>query len=144
MLRSLDSGFDTDLTGALFPAIAFLFAGGVMRKRAREARDRADSFSAPTTPSGTHQATTQHPKIERGPTPTPITTLEAAPKKPKPDRPIPELPPLEPAPDPGKLPAIDNLKMSDFEPGKALSSEERLRIAREKYLKKKPTSDPED
>ncbi|MEX1037986.1 MAG: hypothetical protein WDZ96_03910 [Acidimicrobiia bacterium] len=144
VLRSLDSGFDTDLTGALFPAIAFLFAGGVMRKRAREARARADSYSAPSTPLGTHQATTKPPKIERGPTPTPIATpSEAAPKKAKPDRPIPELPPLEPAPDPGKLSAIDNLKMSDFEPGKALSSEERLRIAREKYLKKKPTSGPE-
>ncbi|MGF1618342.1 MAG: hypothetical protein ACFCU2_11155 [Acidimicrobiia bacterium] len=141
VVRNLDSGFDTDLTGAIFPALAFLFAGNVMRRRAQEARRRADTFSAPTTPTGTHRATTKRPKIERAPTPAPIATpFEAAPKKAKPDRPIPELPPLEPVPDPGKLPAIDSLEMSDFEPGKALSSDERLRIAREKYLKKKPIS----
>lgn len=140
VLRDLDSGFDTDMIGALFPAIAFLFAGSVMRKRAREARSRADSFSAPSTPTGTHRATTRPPSAERGPTPTPIVTPSTeGPKKKSPERPVPELPPLEPIPDPGKLPAIDRLKISDFEPGKPLSSDERIRQAREKYLKKKPT-----
>ena len=144
VVRNLDSGFDTNLTGAIFPALAFLFAGNVLRRRAQEARRRSDTFSAPTTPTGTHRATTKRPKIERGPTPVPIAIpSEAAPKTAMPGRLIPELPPLEPVPDPGKLPAIDSLEMSDFEPGKALSSDERLRIAREKYLKKKPTSSPE-
>lgn len=140
VVRNLDSGFDTDLTGALFPALAFLFAGGVMRRRAREARTRADTFSAPTTPTGTHRATTKPTIIERGPTPTPYvpSSTESTKKKRQPERPVPELPPLEPVPDPGKLPAIDNLQMSDFEPGKPLSSEERIRLAREKYSKKKP------
>lgn len=140
VVRNLDSGFDTDLTGAIFPALAFLFAGNVMRRRAREARTRADTFSAPTTPTGTHRATTKPTLIERGPTPTPYvpSSTEPTKKKKQPDRPVPELPPLEPVPDPGKLSAIDNLEMSDFEPGKALSSEERIRLAREKYSKKKP------
>jgi hypothetical protein len=143
VLRNLDSGFDTDLTGALFPAIAFLFAGSVMRRRAREAKARGDSFSAPSTPSGTHRATTRPPSAERGPTPTPIPTPSAeAPKKERPDRPVPELPPIEPIPDPGKLPAIDSLEISDFEPGKPMSSEERIKKAREKYQKKKPTDRP--
>lgn len=143
VVRNLDSGFDTDLTGAIFPALAFLFAGNVMRRRAREARSRADTFSAPTTPTGTHRATTKPTTIERGPTPTPYVPSPTEPvkKKKQPERPVPELPPLEPAPDPGKLPAIDSLEMSDFEPGKALSSEERIRIAREKYSKKKPSGD---
>ena len=140
VLRNLDSGFDTDMIGTLFPAIAFLFAGSVMRRRAREAKARGDSFSAPSTPAGTHRATTRPPLAERGPTPTPIATPSAdAPKKQRPDRPVPELPPIEPIPDPGKLPAIDSLELSDFEPGKPLSSEERIKMAREKYLKKKPT-----
>jgi hypothetical protein len=141
VVRDLDSGFDTDLTGAIFPALAFLFAGNVMRRRAQEARSRADTFSAPTTPTGTHRATTKPTAIEQAQTPTPYipSSTESAKKKRQPERPVPELPPLAPAPDPGKLPAIDNLEMSDFEPGKALSSEERIRLAREKYLKKKPT-----
>jgi hypothetical protein len=140
VIRNLNSGFDTDLTGAIFPALAFLFAGNVMRRRAREARSRAETFSAPTTPTGTHRATTKPTTIERGPTPTPYvpSSTESTKKKRQPERPVPELPALEPVPDPGKLPAIDNLKMSDFEPGKALSSEERIRLAREKYSKKKP------
>jgi hypothetical protein len=140
VVRNLDSGFDTDLTGAIFPALAFLFAGNVMRRRAREASTRADTFSAPTTPTGTHRATTKPTMKERGPTPTPYVpaSTESTKKKKQPDRPVPELPPLDPVPDPGKLSAIDNLEMSDFEPGKPLSSEERIRIAREKYLKKKP------
>lgn len=139
VLRNLDSGFDTDLTGAIFPALAFLFAGNVMRRRAREARTKADTFSAPTTPTGTHRATTKPTTIEAGPTPTPyVPSPTKTTQKKQPERPVPELPPLEPVPDPGKLPAIDSLEMSDFEPGKALSSEERIRIAREKYSKKKP------
>ena len=141
VIRNLDSGFDADLTGAIFPALAFLFAGGVMRRRAREARVRADTFSAPTTPTGTHRATTKPTTtIERTPTPTPILAESRESAKKMPERPVPELPPLEPAPDPGKLPAIESLEMSDFEPGKALSSEERIRMAREKYSKKKPPS----
>ena len=143
VVRNLDSGFDTDLTGAILPALAFLFAGNVMRRRAQEARSRADTFSAPTTPTGTHRATTKPTAIERGSTPTPIPILgESKPaptKKSPPERPIPE---LAPAPDPGKLTGIDNLEMSDFEPGKALSSDERIRIAREKYSKKTPQIDP--
>lgn len=140
VLRDLDSGFDTDLIGALIPAIVFLFAGLVMGRRAREANARGDSFSAPSTPAGTHRATTRSSSAEGGPTPTPIAIPSAdAPKKQRPDRPVPELPPIEPIPDPGKLPAIDSLEMSDFEPGKPLSSEERIRQAREKFLKKKPT-----
>lgn len=143
VLRNLNSGFDTDLTGAIFPALAFLFAGNVMRKRAREARSRADTFSAPTTPTGTHRATTKPTTtIERTPTPTPILGESRESTKKRPERNVPELPPLEPAPDPGKLPAIEKLEMSDFEPGKALSSEERIRLAREKYSKKKPQADP--
>jgi hypothetical protein len=140
VLRNLDSGFDTDLTGALFPAIAFLFAASVMRRRAKEARARGDSFSAPSTPTGTHKATTRPPSAERGPTPTPtVAPRPEAPKKKAPGRPIPELPPIEPIPDAGNLSAIDNLEISDFEPGKPMSSEERIRQAREKYLKKRPT-----
>jgi hypothetical protein len=140
VLRDLDSGFDPDLTGALFPAIAFLFAGSVMRRRAREAKARGDSFSAPSTPTGTHRATTRPPSADRGHTPTPIAIPSAeAPKKKSPDRPVPELPPIEPIPDPGKLPAIDSLELSDFEPGKPMSSEERIKRAREKYQKKKST-----
>jgi hypothetical protein len=140
VLRDLDSGFDPDLTGALFPAIAFLFAGSVMRRRAREAKARVDSYSAPSTPAGTHRATTRPPSAERGLTPTPIAIPRAeAPKKKSPDRPVPELPPIEPIPDPGKLPAIDSLELSDFEPGKPMSSEERIKRAREKYQKKKST-----
>lgn len=139
VIRNLNSGFDTDLSGAIFPALAFLFAGNVMRKRAREARSRADTFSAPTTPTGTHRATTKPTTIEVGQTPTPyVPSKEPEKKKKQPERPVPELPPIAPAPDPGKLAAIDNLEMSDFEPGKALSSEERIRLAREKYSKKKP------
>lgn len=142
VIRNLDSGFDTDLTGAIFPALAFLFAGNVMRKRAREARAR-DTFSAPTTPAGTHRATTKPTTaMESTPDPIPILGESRESAKKKPERPVPELPPLEPAPDPGKLPAMDKLEMSDFEPGKALSSEERIRLAREKYSKKKPQSDP--
>ncbi len=140
VIRNLDSGFDTDLTGAIFPAIAFLFAGNVMRKRAREARNKADTFSAPTTPTGTHRATTKPPTIEPGQTPTPYIPPSSQPaKKTQPERPVPELPPLAPAPDPGKLPAIEKLKVSDFEPGKALSSDERIRLARERYSKEKPS-----
>lgn len=146
VVKNLDSGFDTDLTGAILPALAFLFAGNVMRRRAQEARSRADTFSAPTTPAGTHRATTEPTAVERGSTPTPIPRLgesKSAPtKKSPPERPIPELPDLAPAPDPGKLAGIDNLEMSDFEPGKALSSDERIRIAREKYSKKMPQIDP--
>ncbi|MEX0795109.1 MAG: hypothetical protein WEB67_05400 [Acidimicrobiia bacterium] len=140
VIRNLNSGFDTDLTGAIFPALAFLFAGSVMRRRAREARTRADTFSAPTTPTGTRRAMTKPTTIALGKTPTPYvpSPTESAKKKRQPERPVPELPPLEPAPDPGKLLAIDNLEMSDFETGKALSSEERIRLAREKYSKKKP------
>lgn len=138
VIRNLDSGFDTDLTGAIFPALAFLFAGNVMRKRAREARSRSDTFSAPTTPTGTHRATTKPTPIDVAQTPTPYVPSSREPeKKRQPERPVPELPALEPAPDPGKLPAIDSLEISDFEPGKALSSEERIRLAREKYSKKK-------
>ncbi|CAN5859549.1 hypothetical protein BH23ACT4_BH23ACT4_09690 [soil metagenome] len=143
VLRNLDSGFDTDLTGAIFPALAFLFAGNVMRRRAREARSRADNFSAPTTPTGTHRATTKPKSVEAGQSPTPYVPSSREPaKKKQPDRPVPELPALEPAPDPGKLPAIESLEISDFEPGKALSSEERIRLARQKYSKKKPPTDP--
>ena len=145
VVRNLDSGFDTDLTGAIFPALAFLFAGNVMRRRAREARTRADTFSAPTTPTGTHRATTKPTTtVEPTPIPTPIIggSREAPKKKSQPERPVPELPPLEPVPDPGKATAIGNLEMSDFEPGKALSSEERIRLAKQKYSKKKPPSGP--
>lgn len=143
VVRNLDSGFDTDLTGAIFPALAFLFAGNVMRRRAREAATKADTFSAPTTPTGTHRATTKPTTVELGESPAPYvpSATESAKRKEQPKRPVPELPPLEPAPDPGKLPAIENLEMSDFEPGQALSSEERIRMAREKYSKK-PQTDP--
>lgn len=143
VVRNLNSGFDSDLTGAIFPALAFLFAGNVMRRRAREARARADTFAAPTTPTGTHRATTKPTTIALGKTPTSYvrSPTEHPKKKSQPERPVPELPPLEPVPDPGKPAAISNLEMSDFEPGKALSSEERIRLAREKYSKKKPTGD---
>jgi hypothetical protein len=50
---------------------------------------------------------------------------------------IPELPPVEEIHGPGELPAVEDLTLEDFESvDKPMSSEERLRIAKEKYRKR--------
>lgn len=130
-----------DVAGGIVPAVAFLIAGRVMGKRAREAA--AEAAAAPTTrgPAPTVRA----PSAERGPTPSPLPTPRPASEAPpapqaRPSRPVPELPPIEPVPDSRGLEAIEDLDISDFEPGKPMTSEERIREARERYLPKRPRS----
>ncbi|REK19694.1 MAG: hypothetical protein DWQ40_07085 [Actinobacteria bacterium] len=152
LFSSLQSGGrleDFDFIGGFIPALAFLYAARIMRRRAREAA-QDDSFVAPTTPEGTHRATTMTtPSSERGPTPSPID-MPSPPEDRQSgqrrerdrSRPVPELPPIEPVPDAGELGAIEALDISDFEPDRQLSSEEMVRRAKEKFLPKKPKQPP--
>lgn len=140
LIDTLRFGGNFEITGGFIPALAFLVAGRAMARRAKEAAARSDTFVAPNTPAGTHRATTKEQQGAVGvPTPMPVADrpeLEQPKPRPKPaNRPVPELPPIEPAPDAGQLQAIEELDITDFQPEeKPMSSEERLRLAREKFL----------
>lgn len=144
--NSFRFGGTWEFLGGLVPALGFLIAGRVMRRRSREAAAQEDGFSAPSTPDGTHRATTRPPTSEPGPTPSPTLSSEGtepddeSAERSRANRPVPELPPIEPAPNPGKLQAVEDLDISDFESdfesGKPLSSDEMIRRARQKFRPK--------
>lgn len=136
-------GFNFESSGSFLPILIFFVLASVVRRRIGSSSKRSspNTLGRPPTvpqPPVPRQAPPTPPKLP-GSTPAKTVPLPppAAAKAPPQRQPIPELPPIEPAPEPGELPAVRALEIEDFQPGKPLSSEERLQKAREKYLKKK-------
>lgn len=121
-------GAGLEITGAFVPALILLAMGRLIKRRVDQVAEVPDA---------------QIPRPQR-PTPSPppadvVVPRPAEERTPK-ARPepvdIPELPTVEPTHHPGELPAVEDLGIRDFEPPKPMSSEERIRKAREKFNKK--------
>lgn len=139
-------GFNFESTRAFLPILFFFVLASVLRRRAGSSSKRS---SRPPQTLGRPPVTRQGEKKNSAPAPTPPLPPGSKPASSNPlppppsaktaprSRPIPELPPVEPVHEPGELPAVEALEIEDFLPTKPLSSEERLQMAREKFLKKR-------
>ncbi len=138
------NGFGFELTGSFLPFFIF-FAIFSLIRRSAQSRSRS-SRPTPKKPTGQTSQMPTPPKIPGKKNPS--TPVKAPAPKPPPlrdprtdaeklelNRPIPELPPLEPEPESGEIAALESLELEDFKPPKPMSSEEMLKQAREKYLK---------
>jgi hypothetical protein len=143
LFTRIDSnGAGLEITGSFLPLLVFFAVVGLIRRRAAQSRSRSSNSTSspgqssrqPAPPSIPGRPTTTTTKPS--PPPTSTRDLRTTDEKLELNRPIPELPPLEPEPEPGELSALEALKLEDFEPSKPMSSEERLRQARQKYLKR--------
>lgn len=117
-----DGRAEFELTGGIIPGLVLLAMGTSLRRRARSTSGEEGRVPIPlkTTP------VTSPAKVKAPPPPPPAPPVLE----------IPELPPVDETYRPGELPALDELDLDDFDPGKPMSSEERIRIAKEKYRKK--------
>ncbi len=119
-------GVGFDISGAMIPGLVLLFIGGSFRRRAKAAKSDGGQVQIPLKPPP------QSPPVPQ----TPPVKPKAAPRTAPPIVEIPELPAVEEVYRPGDLPAVEDLSLEDFEPGKPMSSEERIRLAKEKYRNK--------
>jgi hypothetical protein len=129
-VQNFSSGFGFQVTGAIFPALVLIGVGRAFAKRARSSTSSEPVRipMKPTSGKGPVRPTISVPK--KAP-PSDVPTQVPTP----PMVVIPELPEVEEVYEPGVLPAVGDLDLSDFEPGRPLSSEERIRLAKEKYKK---------
>lgn len=141
------NGGGFEIVGSIFPILFFFLVAGLIRRRIEQSKATArksprgrptgSSRPKPTPPIIPGRPTTgPGPSAPPTPPPTASPTLADGLRGEDPSRPIPELPPIEAPFEPGELPAFEALELADFEPPKPMSSEERLRQAREKYMKK--------
>lgn len=142
------SGFE--ITGSFLPIFIFFTILGLARRRVNQTKQTGDKRRAPgrpTAPPSPSKTPSTPPIIPGRPTP----PIEAAPAPRPPTFPLSQpspqrVEPIRPVvPDPGlagtdaeqrDLEALEKLELGDFEAPKPMSSEERLRAAREKYLKR--------
>ncbi len=116
-----------ELSGALIPGLVLLAMGGSLRRRANAAKQPDENqvripLKPPPQSTPSQQVQTSKPK-PRPPVTPPVVEIAG-------------LPEVEEVHEPGALPAVEDLRLEDFEPEKPMTSEERLRIAKEKYRKK--------
>ncbi|HEY5890791.1 MAG TPA: hypothetical protein VIW94_08850 [Acidimicrobiia bacterium] len=119
-------GVGFELSGALIPGLVLLAMGGSLRRRANAAKPDEKQVRIPLKPPP--QSTPPQQMQASKPTPRPQVTPPVVQ--------IAGLPEVEEVHEPGALPAVEDLRLEDFEPEKPMTSEERLRIAKEKYRKK--------
>lgn len=119
-------GVGFDITGALIPGLVLLAIGGSLRRRANASKPDQGRVQIPLKPPP------KSPPSQL--TPPPKTKAPPTTKPPVLD--IPELPKVEEIHQPGELPALEDLSLDDFEADKPMSSEERIRLAKERYRKK--------
>jgi hypothetical protein len=144
-INSGGSGFE--FTGSFLPILVFFAVFSLIRRRAVQTRT-GQTRSRPETPASTpaepKQTTISTPPIIPGrskstpprTSPPPVVVSRPTPYVPEPAKPLtPDTVPDDEV-DLAELKALEALKTGDLETPKPLSSEERLKQAREKYLKK--------
>lgn len=119
-------GVGFDISGALIPGLVLLAIGGSLRRRAKAGKPDDGRVQIPLKPAP-QSPTAQQPPPPKPKVPPRTTPVVVA---------IPELPEIEEIHRPGELPAVEDLSLEDFELEKPMSSEERIRLAKEKYRKK--------
>jgi hypothetical protein len=122
-IRNLDApGGGIEFTGALLPGLALIAMGRLIRRRVN--RSAASELDGGPIPSPTPRTRVDQPS----PAPPPTTPIRPVPNA------IAEV--LEDEPVDEGLEAIEDLDIDDFKPGQQLSSEERIKRARDKYQKR--------
>lgn len=136
------SGFE--ITGSFLPFLAFFVVAGVIRRRAAQSRSRSAKSptgrpkSRPTLPVPSPKPpgraeTTPAPTAKAPPPPVVMPRVQKSELPDKAEPPARETPSAEPSAESAALLLLD---LGDLQSHKPLSSEERLKQAREKYLKK--------
>jgi hypothetical protein len=127
VLNFSGDGVGFELSGVLIPGLVLLAMGSSLRRRANASKPNQGQVQIPI------KTPPRRSPAKQAPATAPKTQPKAAPPVAK----IPELPPVEEIHGPGELPAVEDLTLEDFESvDKPMSSEERLRIAKEKYRKR--------
>ena len=138
-------GFGFDLNGGVIPGLVLLAMGGSLRRKAKAAKPDEGQVRIPlkTPPQSPQpqQTQTSKPKPKPPTTPPRTTPPQTAPQTTPPQTTPPEvlipgLSGVEETPEPVALRAIEELSLEDFEPDRPMTSDERLRIAKEKYQRK--------
>lgn len=111
--------FNFQFTGAFVPGLVLIAMGRALGRRSR-ASSRSGSDQIPAKPPAVKKPAPPPPAPKQAPPPIVV---------------IPELPDVEEVHQQGALPAVEDLELSDFKPDRPLSSEERIRLAKEQYKK---------